>query len=107
MPSTRLPQASLISLASKHRNVNLTEDEFFNIEPADDPEGEDEEFSEYGRDLFEDNNMEPDVRSERYFDQFRLNRAEVPQSYSSVDLGLISPAKHQVCIILYRQIRGE
>ena len=39
---------------------------------------------------------EPDERSERYFDMMRLNRNEVPSSYSSVDLGHVSPIKNQV-----------
>merc|ERR1711962_1231958 len=33
--------------------------------------------------------------SERYFDQFRYSRASVPSSYSSKDLGLVSPVKNQ------------
>jgi len=33
--------------------------------------------------------------SERYFDQFRYSRASVPESYSSVDQGLVSPVKNQ------------
>ena len=30
-----------------------------------------------------------DPESERYFDQFRYSRSEVPASYSAVDAGLI------------------
>ena len=33
--------------------------------------------------------------SERYFDKFRQNRANVPSSYSSVERGLVSPVKNQ------------
>ena len=36
-------------------------------------------------------------RSERYFDSVRYSRGgPVPASYSSVDLGLVSPVKNQV-----------
>ena len=37
------------------------------------------------------------ARSERYFESVRYSRAAVPASYSSVDLGLVSPVKNQVC----------
>ena len=36
-----------------------------------------------------------DERSEQYFEQFRKNRASAPASYSSVDLGYVSPVKNQ------------
>jgi len=36
-----------------------------------------------------------DQESERYFDQFRYSRASIPSSYSSKDLGLVSPVKNQ------------
>jgi len=36
-----------------------------------------------------------DAQSEKFFDQFRYSRASVPTSYSSVDLGLVSPVKDQ------------
>jgi len=36
-----------------------------------------------------------DEESERYFDTFRYNRASVPDSYSSVDRGYVSPVKNQ------------
>jgi len=36
-----------------------------------------------------------DEASERYFDTFRFNRATVPESYSSVDRGYVSPVKSQ------------
>ena len=50
-------------------------------------------FAEFGLGLLDDDNMESDDRSERYFDQFRLSRKEVPDSYSSIELGLVSPVK--------------
>ena len=40
-------------------------------------------------------------RSERYFESVRYSRAAVPASYSSVDLGLVSPVKNQVRITFY------
>merc|ERR1712198_766830 len=36
-----------------------------------------------------------DERSERYFDRFRYSRVAAPASYSSVDLGNVSPVKDQ------------
>ena len=52
--------------------------------------------SMYGRGLLQPTEEERvDERSERYFDQFRYSRAVVPNSYSSVDLGLVSPVKAQ------------
>merc|ERR1712123_303571 len=52
--------------------------------------------SMYGRGLLQATEEERvDERSERYFDQFRYSRAAVPNSYSSVDLGLVSPVKDQ------------
>lgn len=36
-----------------------------------------------------------DEASERYFDKFRFSRSFVPDSYSSVDLGYVSPVKNQ------------
>jgi len=36
-----------------------------------------------------------DEESERYFDQFRYNRNSAPSSYSSKDLGLVSPIRNQ------------
>jgi len=36
-----------------------------------------------------------DERSEKYFDRFRYSRAAAPASYSSVDLGNVSPVKDQ------------
>jgi len=50
----------------------------------------------YGRGLLQPSEEERvDERSERYFDRFRYSRAAVPSSYSSVDLGLVSPVKAQ------------
>ncbi len=39
--------------------------------------------------------LEYDEASERYFDSFRMSRAEVPASYSSVDAGYVTPVKNQ------------
>ena len=47
----------------------------------------------YGRGLIPHNFT--DDRSEKYFDQFRYNRARVPRSYSAVDEGIVSPIKNQ------------
>merc|ERR1719192_2080353 len=50
----------------------------------------------FGRGLLQPSEEERvDERSERYFDRFRYSRAAVPSSYSSVDLGLVSPVKSQ------------
>merc|ERR1719312_496213 len=50
----------------------------------------------YGRGLLQPSEEDRvDERSERYFDRFRYSRAAVPSSYSSVDLGLVSPVKAQ------------
>ena len=37
-----------------------------------------------------------DQRSERYFSELKESRDSIPSSYSSVDLGLVSPVKSQV-----------
>ena len=37
-----------------------------------------------------------DERSERYFSLLRESRESIPSSYSSLDLGIVSPVKHQV-----------
>merc|ERR1719233_1986187 len=50
----------------------------------------------YGRGLLQPSEEDRiDERSERYFDRFRYSRAAIPSSYSSVDLGLVSPVKSQ------------
>merc|ERR1719266_2471713 len=50
----------------------------------------------YGRGLLQPSEEDRlDERSERYFDRFRHSRAAAPSSYSSVDLGLVSPVKSQ------------
>merc|ERR1712198_681486 len=36
-----------------------------------------------------------DEKSEQYFDQFRFTRSSVPNSYSSVEKGFVSPVKNQ------------
>jgi len=48
----------------------------------------------YARGLI-DSPMEYDEASERYFDTFRLSRATVPDAYSSVDEGHVTPVKNQ------------
>jgi len=48
---------------------------------------------EYARGLIFENFTDPD--SEAYFDRLRYNRAQLPESYSSVDLGYVSPIKSQ------------
>merc|ERR1712168_905893 len=54
-------------------------------------------FTLMGRGLLEPSPEERvDEESERYFDQFRYSRASVPSSYSSKDLGLVSPVKNQL-----------
>merc|ERR1712168_136609 len=51
---------------------------------------------EEGRGLIEPpTNERVHEESERYFDLFRYGRASVPESYSSVDEGLVSPVKNQ------------
>ena len=37
----------------------------------------------------------PDEESEKFFAQYKLNRASVPASYNSVELGYVSPVKDQ------------
>jgi len=50
----------------------------------------------YGRGLLEPAEEDRiDEESERYFDMFRYSRASVPDSYSSVDKGFVSPVKDQ------------
>merc|ERR1712142_42531 len=39
--------------------------------------------------------MEYDEASERYFDQFRFSRSDVPESYNAVTEGLVSPIRSQ------------
>jgi len=76
--------------------------EFSNL-PDDEAEAEktglleedEDRFAEYGRGLLDDDDIEPDERSEKYFDRYRLSRNTVPDSYSSVDLGYVSPVKNQ------------
>ena len=54
----------------------------------------DDSDSVYARGLI-DIPLEYDEASERYFDSFRLSRAQVPASYSSVDEGHVTPVKSQ------------
>ena len=62
---------------------NLPDDEFVQQKTGDIEDG-----NNYGRGLLEPLEEErEDEESERYFDQFRLNRASVPSSYSSVKAG--------------------
>jgi len=71
--------------------ADLPEDEF-----EKEKTGDTSSTTEYGRGLLRPTEEEMvDERSERYFDQFRYSRASVPSSYSSVDLGLVSPVKNQ------------
>ena len=37
-----------------------------------------------------------DAKSEKYFSKLREDRTSIPESYSSVDLGIVSPVKNQV-----------
>jgi len=54
------------------------------------------EAKEYGRGLLEAVGPERrDEASERYFDQFRYSRSEVPSSFNSVDNGHVSSVKNQ------------
>merc|ERR1711973_837429 len=106
-------------------NLNEEEfEEEFHVAPADDPEEElkreealavnefdnlpEGEFDAektgavipnenvFGRGLLEPLPEERvDERSERYFDRFRYSRVAAPASYSSVDLGNVSPVKDQ------------
>jgi hypothetical protein len=50
----------------------------------------------YGRGLIDYDGPESfDNVSERYFDKFRYSRSFIPESYSSLDLGNVSPVKNQ------------
>ena len=70
--------------------ANLPVDEFDAMETgAIEPE-------QYGRGLLQpDRNETIDQESEDYFNQLMINRQAVPNSYSSVALGLVSPIKNQ------------
>merc|ERR1719385_309149 len=51
---------------------------------------------EFGRGLLEPSaDQVEDERSERYFEQVRMDRAAVPASYSSLSKGWVSPVKNQ------------
>jgi len=67
---------------------NEPDDEF------DERLGADTDFPK-GRGLILPDEDEVDEESERYFDMYRMDRADVPDSYSSVDLGYVSPVKDQ------------
>ena len=48
-----------------------------------------------------------DERSEVYFSLLRENRANIPSSYSSVDLGNVSPVKNQVVAPVFPAVSSE
>jgi len=51
----------------------------------------------FGRGLLEPSEEQRvDEESERYFDRIRMDRSYVPESYSSVDAGLVSEVKNQL-----------
>jgi len=71
--------------------ADLPDDEFLKEKTGDIEDG-----NSYGRGLLEPLEEErEDEESERYFDQFRFNRDAVPDSYSSVKEGFVSPVKNQ------------
>merc|ERR1712088_254168 len=55
----------------------------------------DDEFIRTHTGLTDNDHLPVDERSEKFFDAYRYNRQNVPESYNSVKLGNVSPVKNQ------------
>ena len=55
----------------------------------------DDEFIRTHTGLTDNDHLPVDERSEKFFDAYRYNRQNVPDSYNSVKLGNVSPVKNQ------------
>merc|ERR1712241_1322611 len=55
----------------------------------------DDEFIRTHTGLTDNDHIPDDERSEKFFDAYRYNRQNVPESYNSVKLGNVSPVKNQ------------